>query len=48
MNSTISHLDWSIIIIYLLAVVGLGVAAGFVHRKNEQGGEGEALLVPMD
>ena len=40
MNSTISHLDWSIIIIYLLAVVGLGVAAGFIGRKNEQGGEG--------
>jgi solute:Na+ symporter, SSS family len=35
-----SHLDWIIIAIYLLAIVGLGVAAGFQRRKNEQGGEG--------
>ncbi len=34
------HLDWTIIALYLLAVVGLGVAAGFLRRKGEQGGEG--------
>ncbi len=33
-------LDWSIIVIYLVAVVGLGVAAGFLRRKGETGGEG--------
>lgn len=33
-------IDWTIIIIYLLAVVGLGVAAGLIHRKGETGGEG--------
>ncbi len=33
-------LDWSIIAVYLVAVVGLGVAAGFWRRKNERGGEG--------
>ena len=35
-----SNLDWAIIAIYLVAVVGLGVAAGFLRRKNERGGEG--------
>ncbi len=35
-----SHADWIIIAIYLLAVVGLGVAAGFLRRKGETGGEG--------
>ncbi len=35
-----SRLDWIIIAAYLLAVVGLGVAAGFARRKNERGGEG--------
>ena len=35
-----SGLDWGIIAFYLLAVVGLGVAAGFLRRKGEQGGEG--------
>lgn len=40
MNTPLSHLDWAIIIVYLLAVVGLGVAAGFLHRKGERGGEG--------
>ena len=35
-----SHFDWIIIAVYLLAIVGLGVAAGFQRRKNEQGGEG--------
>src|SRR3984957_20929057 len=40
MNQSMSHLDWSIIAIYLVAVVGLGVAAGFMRRKGERGGEG--------
>ncbi len=35
-----SHFDWAIIVVYLLGVVGLGVAAGFLRRKNEVGGEG--------
>ncbi len=33
-----THLDW--IIIYLPAVVGLGVAAGFSRRRGETCGEG--------
>jgi len=40
MDSTIGNIDWTIIIVYLLAVVGLGVAAGFLRRKGERGGEG--------
>jgi len=39
-NITISTIDWAIIALYLLAVVGLGVAAGFLRRKGERGGEG--------
>ncbi len=35
-----TQLDWSIIVVYLLAVVGLGVAAGFMRRKGQTGGEG--------
>src|SRR5882757_5406417 len=35
-----SHVDWIIIAVYLLAIVALGVAAGFQRRKNELGGEG--------
>lgn len=35
-----SHIDWIIIAVYLVAIVGLGVAAGLSRRKNEQGGEG--------
>ncbi|MDO8539721.1 MAG: sodium/solute symporter [Opitutaceae bacterium] len=35
-----SNLDWSIIALYLLGVVGLGVAAGFLRRQGERGGEG--------
>jgi SSS family solute:Na+ symporter len=35
-----SQLDWSIIVLYLLGVVGLGLAAGFLRRKGERGGEG--------
>src|ERR1700733_8196622 len=40
MNASMSRLDWTIIAAYLLGVVGLGVLAGFVHRKGERGGEG--------
>ncbi len=40
MNNGMSGLDWAIIAIYLLGVVGLGIAAGFLRRKNEIGGEG--------
>jgi SSS family solute:Na+ symporter len=40
MNSPMSNLDWTIIAVYLLGVVGLGVAAGFLRRRNERGGEG--------
>lgn len=35
-----SSFDWAIIVFYLLAIVGLGVAAGFLRRKGERGGEG--------
>ena len=40
METSLGSLDWAIIVVYLLAVVGLGVAAGFLHRKGERGGEG--------
>ena len=40
MNSQMSSLDWGIVIVYLLGVVGLGMAAGWVRRKGAQGGEG--------
>lgn len=40
MNSSVAPLDWSLITLYLAAVVGLGLVAGFVHRKGERGGEG--------
>lgn len=40
MNPGISRLDGSIIALYLLAIVGLGVAAGFLRRQGERGGEG--------
>jgi solute:Na+ symporter, SSS family len=40
MNNSMSNLDWTIIAGYMLAVVGLGVAAGFLRRKSERGGEG--------
>jgi SSS family solute:Na+ symporter len=39
-NNPMSSMDWAIIAVYLLGVVGLGVAAGFMRRKNERGGEG--------
>jgi solute:Na+ symporter, SSS family len=40
MNSPMSNFDWTIIVVYLLAVVGLGVVAGFMRRKGGHGGEG--------
>jgi len=40
MQTNMTGLDWGIIAIYMLAVVGLGVAAGFLRRKGERGGEG--------
>jgi solute:Na+ symporter, SSS family len=40
MNAPVSNLDWAIIAFYLLAVVGLGIGAGFLRRKGERGGEG--------
>jgi SSS family solute:Na+ symporter len=40
MKSQLSGLDWGIIAVYLLAVVGIGVGAGLRRRKGEKGGEG--------
>jgi SSS family solute:Na+ symporter len=40
MTAPMSSLDWSIVAVYLLAVVGLGITAGLLRRKNERGGEG--------
>src|SRR5438552_3106083 len=39
-NERMSSFDWAIIALYLVAIVGLGIAAGFWRRKNEKGGEG--------
>jgi len=36
--TAIGQLDWSIIISYLVVVVGIGVAAGFVRKKGGEGG----------
>ena len=35
-----SSFDWAIIAIYLIGIVYLGIMAGSVRRKHEQGGEG--------
>src|ERR1700687_2999651 len=40
MNNAMSNVDWAIIGVYLLAIVVLGIAAGFMCRKSERGGEG--------
>src|SRR5689334_20655890 len=40
MQTNLSGIDWGIIAFYLVAVVGLGVAAGLLRRKGERGGEG--------
>lgn len=39
-NNPMSSIDWAIIAVYLLGVVGLGIAAGLLQRKGERGGEG--------
>ena len=39
MNNPMSHVDWAIIAIYLLGIVGLGIAAGLLRGKSERGGE---------
>jgi SSS family solute:Na+ symporter len=39
-NTSVGLFDWAIIGLYLCAVVGLGVMAGFLRRKGERGGEG--------
>src|SRR5258708_8556856 len=39
MNNAMNNLDWAIIVLYLLAFVGLGIAAGFLRRKSDGGGE---------
>src|SRR5215471_18824358 len=38
MNTGIEHLDWGIIVCYLLGVVGLGVFASFRRSKSTEGG----------
>ncbi len=40
MDAPVGGLDWTIIALYLAAVMGLGVAAGFLRRTGERGGEG--------
>src|SRR5258706_3736279 len=45
MNSLMSNIDWAVIAIYLIAVIGFGVTAGFVRQKNERGGEGGHYLL---
>src|SRR5438445_3791069 len=39
MSNPMSNVDWAIVAVYLFGVAGLGVAAGFLRRKNERGGE---------
>jgi len=38
MNTSMTHLDWAIIVAYLIGVVGIGVLAGFRRRKSTEGG----------
>ncbi len=40
MPARMSTLDWAIIGVYLLAVIGIGIGAGFFRRSGERGGEG--------
>ncbi len=40
MNTPMTPIDWTIIVVYLVAVVGLGIAAGLLRRQGERGGEG--------
>jgi SSS family solute:Na+ symporter len=37
MDTGMTQLDWIIIAVYLLAVVGIGVLAGFVRKKSAEG-----------
>lgn len=37
MNTSVSQVDWVIIAVYLLGVVGIGVLAGFVRKKSGEG-----------
>jgi SSS family solute:Na+ symporter len=37
MNTGMTQLDWIIIAVYLLGVVGIGVLAGFVRKKSAEG-----------
>jgi hypothetical protein len=39
MSSSVVPLNWSLIDLCLAAVVGLGLAARFIHRQRERGGE---------
>ena len=38
MTTGMTNLDWGIIAVYLLGVVGIGVAAGFLRSKGTEGG----------
>ncbi len=38
MTTGMTNLDWGIIAVYLLGVVGIGVAAGFLRRQGTEGG----------
>ena len=40
MKTQIGAVDWVIIALYLFGVVGIGIGAGFLRRKEERGGEG--------
>src|SRR5579863_1515668 len=39
MNDRMSNLDWAIVALYLLGIVGLGMMAALRRQKNERGGE---------
>lgn len=38
MTNSLTHLDWGIIALYMLGVVAVGVAAGFLRRQGSEGG----------
>ena len=44
MNNTMSNIDWLIIAAYLLGVVGLGIAAGFLHRRVEEAADRDGVV----
>ena len=37
MSTGMSQLDWGIIAVYMVGVVGIGVLAGFVRKKSGEG-----------